>query len=503
MLLPVQHVLDSLARELERQQQYLADANVEASSVHGMATALKLLQNRQRGGAAFLKDMLDALGDAAKAVAAALESEKPELAVELRALADSVSGATGAASLELLESAWTDAARRFEALLAGARAAANVDSSLRARVSRIAVDWESDMLLRQAAEPETSAESSDNTSVRVDAENLKTYLADRLGASEPTVRSVKPLPGGFGKETILFDVESDSLDGSFVMRRDLPADTGLANDCHRTELEYPVIKAVRERGYPAPDALWLDTEHRLIPGGNFIVMRRAPGVSGGSFFGASVALPDHLPESLAQAAATLHSLPPMTGLGDLTESIRDDWWRATRGECVRRYIEGWYRMYLDRAHMPSPAIVGLYGWLLDHIPERDGAPSLIHGDLGFHNFLFDDDELSAVLDWEFAHVGDPAEELGYIRVTAGHVLDWDRFMQRYEALGGDAVSPEVLLFFQAWAYLRNASAASLVTNCFMSGGSDELKLTVLPHAHIPQFLRGAQELIDEYQRRFS
>ena len=136
------------------------------------------------------------------------------------------------------------------------------------------------------------------------------------------------------------------------------------------------------------------------------------------------------------------------------------------------------------------------------MPERHGRPALLHGDFGFHNFLFHEGELSAVLDWEFAHVGDPAEDLGYVKVTVGAALDWDRLMARYLAAGGEAVDERTLLFFQIWAYVRNASAASLLWHCFDTGQSSDLKLTVLPHAHFPHFIRGAQALLDAYEQRF-
>ena len=106
--------------------------------------------------------------------------------------------------------------------------------------------------------------------------------------SEPdiTVTDLRPLPGGFGKQTILFSVAGRALSGDFVMRRDRDEPT-LDNDCHRIVNEYPVIRAAFGHGFRAPEALWLDTEHRALPGGDFIVMRRAPGSPGGSVFSAA------------------------------------------------------------------------------------------------------------------------------------------------------------------------------------------------------------------------
>jgi aminoglycoside phosphotransferase len=50
------------------------------------------------------------------------------------------------------------------------------------------------------------------------------------------------------------------------------------------------------------------------------------------------------------------------------------------------------------------------------VPELDGdGPVLVHGDFGPQNMLFDADVLSvtAILDWEWAHLGDPIEDLAW------------------------------------------------------------------------------------------
>jgi aminoglycoside phosphotransferase (APT) family kinase protein len=280
------------------------------------------------------------------------------------------------------------------------------------------------------------------------------------------------------------------------MRRDIGEAGTIDTDCHLIRKEYPVIKAAFARGFPAPEALWLDTDHRLLPGGDFIIMRKSPGKLAGSFFGAQTAIPDSLTNVLAENMARLHTLPPLTELGDLTDSIQTALWSLPIDECVARYIRGSYDFYLNEESLPSPALVGLYGWLLDHLPKRQGRAVLLHGDIGFHNFLFHDDRLSAVLDWEFAHIGDPAEELGYVRVSCGAALDWNRLMDRYITAGGSPVDPETLRFFQVWAYVRNATAANIVSNRFITGRVSDLKLTFLPFVHYPQFIRAAQALID-------
>lgn len=72
--------------------------------------------------------------------------------------------------------------------------------------------------------------------------------------------------------------------------------------------------------------------------------------------------------------------------------------------------------------MPIPNTVSrLYSafghrWLENHVPEKINHTVLVQGDTGPANFMFEGDELTAFVDWEWAHFGDPMEDLGNIVV---------------------------------------------------------------------------------------
>ena len=68
----------------------------------------------------------------------------------------------------------------------------------------------------------------------------------------------------------------------------------------------------------------------------------------------------------------------------------------------------------------------------------DGPRVVCHGDFRVGNFMVGPQGLSAVLDWEFAHLGDPREDLGWTMVRA-----W-RFRSDALRLGGIA-EPEPFL----------------------------------------------------------
>ncbi|GGC18743.1 hypothetical protein GCM10011371_02950 [Novosphingobium marinum] len=337
--------------------------------------------------------------------------------------------------------------------------------------------------------------SDESASSDISPERLKAYLADRFDDATIKVTEFRRLPGGYGKETTLFSVMGNKFSGDYVMRRDRDTPT-IDNDCHRIENETPVIEAAYAAGFPAPEAIWCDTEHALLPGGNFLIMRRAAGTTGGDVFGASGQVSDDLTRLLATSVGALHSLPQMRELGTISTGIRPDLWDMSLKEVTSSYIRSFRDLYLEEMDEPTPAVLGLYGYLLNNVPDPEGQPVLLHGDVGFHNFIVDDGELTAVVDWEFAHIGDPADDLGYIANTVGASLDWSKFMQYYREAGGRDVDPERLRFFRIWGHLRNLSASQLSSNAYEVGRLDDIKVAHVGHSMTPMFLTAIQSVFD-------
>lgn len=63
------------------------------------------------------------------------------------------------------------------------------------------------------------------------------------------------------------------------------------------------------------------------------------------------------------------------------------------------------------AHIPVYDFA--FHWLESQIPEQEDH-KLLHADFRMGNLMIDGDGISAVLDWELAHLGDPMEDLSYL-----------------------------------------------------------------------------------------
>lgn len=92
----------------------------------------------------------------------------------------------------------------------------------------------------------------------------------------------------------------------------------------------------------------------------------------------------------------------------------------------------------DEAH---PAIELGFRWLERNRPVRT-APALLHGDFRNGNLMVKDDRIVSVLDWECAHLGAPAEDIGWLTCRP-----W-RFGSVERPVGGFGKLPDLLASYR-------------------------------------------------------
>src|SRR5262249_18999432 len=145
-----------------------------------------------------------------------------------------------------------------------------------------------------------------------------------------------------------------------------------------------------------------------------------------------------LPRQMGEQLARIHRIDPAAaGLGFLpAPAPAPPPAQTARANPARQ---------LWRLGEPHPALELAVRWLSRHAPA--GGPSvLVHGDFRIGNLMVGPDGLRGVFDWEFAHVGDPAEDLAWPCVRSwrfgqdalrlGGVGQPEEFFAAYEQAGG-------------------------------------------------------------------
>ena len=90
-----------------------------------------------------------------------------------------------------------------------------------------------------------------------------------------------------------------------------------------------------------------------------------------------------------------------------------------------------------RPRLTDPLLSLARDWVHRRVPEPGRGACLVQGDCGPDQFLFVDGRVTAIIDWELAHLGDPMVDLGAMRLReciypAGM---FPLVLERYRALG--------------------------------------------------------------------
>jgi aminoglycoside phosphotransferase (APT) family kinase protein len=268
------------------------------------------------------------------------------------------------------------------------------------------------------------------------------------------------LAGGASKEAWAVDAGSQKL----LVRR------AAGGVIHRHTLslrhEFEVLQAAHAAGVKVPQPfLYIED----LDGREAFVMERIEGETIGRRI-VRMAVPDRLPLQMAEELAKIHALPPEE-LPFLEEASID------------RLVEE-----LDEVGEPHPAIeLGLW-WLRENRPPPR-EPVVVHGDFRIGNIAVDENGLVGVLDWEFAHLDDPARDVSFALVRAwrfgvphlrlGGIADVDPYLERYNELTGFEVRPEELDYWELAGNVAWAVGCLTQAQRHLSGRDRSVELAIL------------------------
>lgn len=255
------------------------------------------------------------------------------------------------------------------------------------------------------------------------------------------VEEVRPLNGGRSKlMAVVTQSGCSALPPRFVFRQDWSsAITGTS-----VTKEFAIARGAHAAGIATPAPLLLG-EPQADGERPFLLMEFAPGACPGDLF--SPPANAELAWQLAAQLGRLHSIAVQPLLNAGAEQRND-----TPALLEKAYA----RFSASNAALGqgSTIISSALARMPDLLPEEPARLALVHGDLGFHNILADNDQLIGLIDWEFSHCGYPAEDLGYIRGDIERVVDWDAFLVAYHEAGGPSVNAQTIDFFQLWGLVR-------------------------------------------------
>ncbi len=266
-------------------------------------------------------------------------------------------------------------------------------------------------------------------------------LAAKLGQR---IDSMHLLPGGASKEAWAVEAGGERL----LVRRALG---GVIHEGTLSlENEFRVLEAAVEAGVKVPRPVAYLGE---LGGREAFAMELVEGETIGRRIVRDP--PAGLELQLAEELAKIHAIPlerlPFLRSGDVIERFEDE---------------------LDSVGEPRPAIEYGLWWLREHRPEPL-ADVVSHGDFRIGNVVVSKRGLEHILDWEFAHLSDPREDVAWPLVRAwrfgaderrlGGVGEVGPYLERYEERTGRTLSETELDWWEVFGNVK--WAVGCLTQC--------------------------------------
>ncbi len=274
---------------------------------------------------------------------------------------------------------------------------------------------------------------------------LMAHLSDDTALVERAV----PLTGGASRETFAVSASRSGQPWPLILQRERG---GGRRRPEGMDAEAAVVRTAHEGGVPTPQVIIshndVSDELSAAVGNSWFVCEAVDGETIARRILRDDVYVDarrDLPRQLGSALAAVHQLP-----FDHLE------WIEAPDELAK------YREVADEMELASPAFELAFRWLNANRPAPS-TPNLVHGDFRMGNLIVDEHGLSAVIDWELAHVGDPMEDLGWLCVRAWRfggagpvagVGDYGPLFEGYAAASGRSVDPEVVRWWETLGTLK-------------------------------------------------
>ena len=289
------------------------------------------------------------------------------------------------------------------------------------------------------------------------------------------IRDLTPAPAGSSTENWFFDADWGQGPLPLLLRR-APESEVVQVD---RSAEFGILDGLADTGVPSPRAYWQGS----LGGRPAMILERCSGradrlaLTERNRLGLDEHIRIALAKEVAQMLARLHVQPVPESAADPVEASLAP-----------------YRSITEALpdEMATELRVGLW-WLEDNRPDAR-AWVMVHGDYRPANMLIKDGRITALLDWEFAHCGDPHEDLGWYLADVyrrHHFIPGrfspEHFLQLYEAESGIRADHEKLAWWAVFALQKLATIAVETLMAFRQG--DDGRIIQSPDRHLSALMR--------------
>lgn len=316
------------------------------------------------------------------------------------------------------------------------------------------------------------------------ARRIGAYLSAQVG-HVVRVGAVRRFPVGFSWLTYAVPVEG--LDDGNRESRELILRLGPDHGLFAPYSARPQVLAMQSLAggpVPVPKAYWWSDDPDIL-GAPFLFCEKARGDAVVPWVSPKEppledAYRQRLGRDFVDAVAALHSVDwqsqPIAVLGQGLSVV----------DAAARTLDEWESHMARWASRPFPMAFHGIRWLRRHAPVAPRL-SIVHGDYRTGNFLEVGGQITAILDWELVHLGDPHEDLAWASLPMyrggtpyiGRLCEPDQFYRRYSEKAGFRVSMKSVRYWQVFSLLKLAATHMAAARCFEEGRFNDMRMPAM------------------------
>jgi aminoglycoside phosphotransferase (APT) family kinase protein len=337
-----------------------------------------------------------------------------------------------------------------------------------------------------------TAEHAAPSAVFEDVAGLRAALEDYLSADAGTkvrVERLEKFPAGFSWITYGMRLRGHPRAEDLILRIGPPY--GLFAP-YSALPEFQSLTALETSGVPVPRAFAASDDPTIL-GAPFFICERVAGDTPLPWGGPAnptmdTTRRDSLAADFIDALAALHrfdwSATPVAGWAG----------GVTPASAANRQLDFWQERFERWALRAHPMAHLAFAWLRRNQPIAQRV-AIVHGDYRLGNFLQQDGRITAILDWELVHLGDPIEDLGWAflpqyrggtKLVCG-LADEETFLARYEKHSRLSVDRKALHYYIVFSLLKLALTHMAAARCFEDGLFNDMRMPAMATQIAPVF----------------
>ena len=285
---------------------------------------------------------------------------------------------------------------------------------------------------------------------------------------ELSLLSFERVFGGASRETFRVLVEDETgSEEKLILRR--TQESSLIETSQSTE--YLAYCAYQGTSVPVPAMIDINEDEEAL-GAPFMLMKQLDGAAASPF------TPDAYSPHEKELGQQFWSILGEIAKKDIKDDFINQFDSPTEDPCWKKELDKWVKVIKEDSISIEPILEAGIRKLYKKPPKEPSKKSLVHGDYRNGNFLFNENKITGILDWEMAHIGDPLEDLGWALSPIwswqdpskpAYLIDRQASLSVWESSSGLAIDKNDLKWWELFACVKGMAIWISAGNEFKTG----------------------------------